>query len=125
MRHNVVLMVTSLLTILFMTIHGAQDIQAGIAPRGMVNMIGLMILVLWMYGTLMLAGRRSGYIIVLLGSLFSTVIPVLHMMGKGIGTNHDVFFIWILLALGVTAMFSVVVSALRLSLAHEVAARDS
>jgi hypothetical protein len=106
-----VLIVTSLLTILFMTIHGAQDIQAGIAPGGILNMIGVVMLVLWVYGTLMLAGRRSGYIIVLLGSLISSIIPVLPMMGKGIATSHDLFFIWTLLALGVTAILFDAVSA--------------
>jgi hypothetical protein len=106
-----VLIVTSLLTILFMTSHGAQDIQAGIAPGGILNMIGVVMLVLWVYGTLMLAGRRSGYIIVLLGSLISSIIPVLPMMGKGIATSHDLFFIWTLLALGVTAILFDAVSA--------------
>lgn len=111
MRHNIVLTITSLLTILFITIHGTQDIQNGVAPRGIENMIGVLILVVWMYGTLILAGRRSGFIIVFLGSLFSSVIPVIHLKGKGIATYHDAFFVWTLLMLGVTAIFSVVLAA--------------
>jgi len=111
MRHNIVLTIASLLTILFMTIHGTQDIQNGVAPRGIVNMIGVLILVVWLYGTLALAGRRSGYIIILLGNLFASVIPVIHFKGAGIAPYHDAFFVWTLLALGITAIFTVVLAA--------------
>jgi hypothetical protein len=74
--------------------------------------------VIWLYGTLVLAGRRSGYVIMLLASLFSLVIPVLHMMGKGVmhgsrvaNSSGAFFFIWTLIAVGVTALFSAVLSA--------------
>jgi len=63
-RHNVVLTITSLLSIILLTFHLTEDIQAGIAPGGILNMIGVLILVVWLYGTLELAGRRSGYIII-------------------------------------------------------------
>jgi hypothetical protein len=73
--------------------------------------------VIWLYGTLVLAGRRSGYVIMLLASLFSLVIPVLHMMGKGVmhgsrvaNSSGAFFFIWTLIAVGVTALFSVILS---------------
>ena len=65
----------------------------------------------------MLAERRSGYVIMLFASLLSLVIPVLHMMGKGVmhgsrvaNSSGAFFFIWTLLALGVTALFSVILS---------------
>ena len=64
----------------------------------------------------MLAGKRSGYVIILLGSLLELVVPVIHMKGAGVGgaiakSNGAFFFIWTLLALGVTALFSVMLSA--------------
>ncbi len=75
------------------------------------------ILVVWLYGTLVLAERRSGYIIILIGSLLGMVVPVVHMMGKGVGVGSRIanssgafFFVWTLLALGVTALFSVILS---------------
>jgi len=78
----------------------------------------VLILVVWLYGTLVLAERRSGYIIILLGSLLAAGIPVIHMMGKGVGVGGNIaksngafFFVWTLLALGVTAVFSVILSA--------------
>jgi len=75
------------------------------------------ILVVWLYGTLVLVERRSGYVIILLGSLLGLGIPVIHMMGKGVGVGSKIaqssgafFFIWTLIALGVTALFSVILS---------------
>ena len=66
----------------------------------------------------MAAERRAGYIIVLLGSLLGPVVPVVHMKGASgvvggeIGKSTQAFFfVWTLLALGVTAMMSVVLSA--------------
>ena len=65
----------------------------------------------------MLAERRSGYVIILLGSLLGSGVPVLHMRGAGLVGGHvadssGVFFwVWTLLALGVTAIFSVILSA--------------
>ena len=65
----------------------------------------------------MIAGRRWGYVIVLLFSTLGMGIPVIHMMGKGIGLGSRVakysghfFFVWTLIALGVTALFSVILS---------------
>ncbi len=69
----------------------------------------------WLCGTLVLAGRLSGYVVVLLGSLLGLVVPIIHMKGAGVGgaiakSRGGFFFIWTLLALGVTALFSVVLS---------------
>ncbi len=66
----------------------------------------------------MLAERRSGYIIMFLGSLFSLVVPVVHMKGKGVGVTSRIghssghfFFVWTLIAIGVIGLFSVILSA--------------
>ena len=82
-----------------------------------INLTAVPICVVWLYGTLVLAERRSGYVIMLLASLLSLVIPVLHMMGKGVmhgsrvaNSSGAFFFIWTLIAVGVTALFSAVLS---------------
>src|SRR5579863_6846772 len=116
MKQNVALTVASLLSILFMTLHLADDIVRGMEPGTLFDLIALPILVVQLYGTLVLAGKRSGYVIVLLGSLLELVVPVIHMKGAGVGgaiakSNGAFFFIWTLLALGVTALFSVILSA--------------
>ena len=65
----------------------------------------------------MLAERRSGYIIMLVGSLMALGMPVLHTMGsgsivgRGAASSSGAFlFVWTLHALGVTGMFSLILS---------------
>ena len=119
MKNNVMLTVASLLSILFFTLHLADDIVRGMEPGGLSNLIGgVLISVVWLYATLVLAGRRSGYVILLLGSLLGSLIPVIHMRGEGVGVASGIanssggfFFVWTLIALGVTALFSVILSA--------------
>ena len=105
----------SLLSILFGTFHLADDIDRGMSPGGLPNLFAVVIWVVWLYGTLVLAGRRSGYVIILVLSLLLIGVPVIHMRGVGVGfgttRSGGVFFIWTLLALGVTALFSVILSA--------------
>ena len=118
MKHNVMLTIASLLSILFGTFHLADDIARGMSPGGLPNLFAVVICVVWLYGTLVLAERRSGYVIILLGSLLGLVVPIIHMMGKGVGVGGNIakssgafFFVWTLIALGVTALFSVILSA--------------
>jgi len=116
MKHNVVLTIASLLSILLMTLHLTDDIVRGMEPGTLLDLIPVPILGVWLYGTLVLAGRRSGYAIILLGSLLGLVVPVVHMRGVGVGgaivkSSGAFFFIWTLLALGVTALFCVILSA--------------
>lgn len=112
------LTVASLLSILFFTFHLTDDIVRGFEKGGVSNLTAVPIFVVWLYGTLVLAGRRSGYIIILLGSLLGLGVPVLHMRGKGVGVASGIanssggfFFVWTLIALGVAALFCVILSA--------------
>jgi len=116
MKDKVMLIIASLLSILLMTFHLADDIVRGMEPGTLSDLIAVPILVLWLYGTLVLAERRSGYVILLLGSLLGLVVPVIHMKGAGVGgtianSSGAFFLIWTLIALGVTALFSVILSA--------------
>ena len=114
MKHNLILTISSLLSILFATFHLADDIDRGMSPGGLPNLLAVVICVVWLYGTLVLAGRRSGYVIILVASLLLMGVPVIHMRGVGVGfgttRSGGVFFIWTLLAMGVTALFSVILS---------------
>ena len=84
MNRSVLLTITSLLSILLMTFHLSDDIVRGFEPGGIRNVTGVLMLVVWLYGTTVLAGRRSGYIIILLGSILGSGVPVVHMIGKGL-----------------------------------------
>ena len=114
MKESVMLTIASLLSILFGTFHLADDITRGMSPGGLPNLVGVVICVIWLYGTLVLAEKRSGYIIILIASLLVMGIPVIHMRGVGVGfgttRSGGFFFIWTLLAMGVTTLFSVILS---------------
>ena len=115
MKHSVMLTIASLLSILFGTFHLADDIARGMSPGGLPNLVAVVICVVWLYGTLVLAERRSGYVIILVASLLLLGVPVIHMRGVGVGfgttRSGGFFFVWTLLAMGVTALFSVILSA--------------
>src|SRR5438445_13868136 len=82
MKHNILLVIASVLSILFMTFHLTDDIVRGMEAGTLFDLIAVPILVVWLYGTLVLAERRSGYVIILLGSLLGLVVPVIHMKGR-------------------------------------------
>jgi hypothetical protein len=48
----------------------------GFAPGGFKNISGVLTLAIWLYGTLVLAERQSGYVIMLLGSILGAVVPI-------------------------------------------------
>src|SRR5260370_15607053 len=86
MKSNLMLTIASLFSILFMTLHLTSDTvhaRVGTAEAGGSTLIAVPILVVWLYGTLVLAERRSGYIIMLVGSLPAPGIARIHRRGEG------------------------------------------
>ena len=120
MKHTRMLTIASLLSILFMTFHLTSDTlraRAGTSEAGGSTLVGVPVLALWLYGTLLLGERRSGYIIMLVGSLLGLGMPVIHVMAAaGIfrsqlaKSNGDFLFVWTLQMLGVISLFSLVLS---------------
>ena len=117
MKHKVTLTITSLLSILCFALHWADDIVRGMSPGGFSGLGGVLILVVWLCGTLALGERRSAYVIMLLGSIGGLGVLVIHMrgaglVGGGIANSSGVFFwVWTLIVLGVTSTFSIILSA--------------
>jgi len=115
MKHNVALAIASLLSVLLVSLHTADDIVRGMEPGTLSDLIVVPILVLWLWGTLVLPERRLGFVIVLLGSLLGLLVPVIHMKGAGVGgtiakSSGAFFFIWTLIALGISSLFSATLS---------------
>jgi hypothetical protein len=108
------LVAASLLSIFFLTLHITDDIVRGISEAESSN-TALLVLVLFLYGTLVLAGRRSGYVIMLLVGLFAAAMPVIHMRGAHypeIARSAGGFcFVWTLWALGGLGGLTFVLSA--------------
>lgn len=116
MRPPVTLTVASLLSILFFSLHWADEVARGLEPGTTAGVGGLAILAVWLCGTLVLPERRLGLVIILLGALLASGVPVLHMQGKGLvngryATNANLFFwVWTNIAMGASGMLSVVLA---------------
>jgi len=120
MTHKTMLTGTSLLLVLLLSFHLAQDAlhaKPGTQAAGAGNLVAILILFVLLSGPVLLAERRSGQIIMLLCALFSMGMPVLHFMGARDWSKHAaaLFFVWCLIALGVNGIFSLIlwVSELR------------
>jgi hypothetical protein len=112
------LIITSLLLILLFSLHWADEIARGIEP-GSINRTwgGLLILFIWLYGALAIPERRSGLVIILLGSLLASGVSVLHMQSRGlvggriaVGSSGAFFWVWTNIALGAIGTISFALS---------------
>jgi hypothetical protein len=110
------LTLASLLSIILLPFHIGGDIVLGF-DRGGSGLVFIVvpILLVMACGTLLLAERRSGYIIMLLGGLTALGMPIIH---RNNGFTEAVarspgglFFIWTLVALGVSGGLAVILSA--------------
>lgn len=117
MSHRRTLTVTSLLSIVLFSLHWADEVARGIEPGTVSAAGGLLILAVWLVATLVLAERRSGLVLLLLGSILASGVPILHMQGKGlvggrIAANSSGAFLWVwtLIALGATGLLSSVLT---------------
>ena len=113
MNQQRTLTITSLLSILLFSFHWADEIARGI-ELGTINASGgLVILFVWLYATLVIAERRLGLVILLLGSIVASGVPILHMTGHGLvggriqpNSPGALFWVWTNIALGVNGMVS-------------------
>ncbi len=117
MKQHATLITTSLLSILLLTLHITDDIVRGISKAESSN-TALAVLVVLLYGTLVLAERRAGHVIMLLVGLFAAGMPVIHMRGAHYPeiarSPGGFFFVWTLWALGGLGGLTFVLSALGL-----------
>jgi hypothetical protein len=114
MKQTAILTVTSLLSILLLTLHITDDIVRGISKAEPAN-IALVVLVVFLYGTLVLSEKRSGHVVMLLVGFFAAAMPVIHMRGAHYGeiarSAGGFFFVWTLWALGGLGGLTFVLSA--------------
>jgi len=120
MKTNHILVIASLFSILLITLHLTSDTvhaTAGTPEAGGSTLIGVPVLAVWLYGTLLLRERRSGLVIMLVGALLTLLMPVAHVMAPGgifhgaIARSSPAFlFVWTLHAMGVLGMFSFILA---------------
>ena len=112
MKPNAALAISSLLSVVLFTVHLAHDIIFGLDSMSRAGTFTfLLIMLVSLYGTVELAGRRSGYVVTLLLGILAAGLPVLHMAGGPRSAGRGFYFVWTLLALGATGVFSAALSA--------------
>lgn len=117
MNYKTALTVTSLLSIVLFLFHWSYEITNGLETGGRSGLGGIVILVVWICGVLLIGKGRAGYIITLVGGILGAGVLYLHMGGHGmtggrIANTPDIFFwVWTLIALGVSSSVSVILSA--------------
>jgi hypothetical protein len=113
-KDNVLLTIASLLSILLLTLHITDDIVRGISKAESSN-TALLVLAVFLYGSLVLAEQRSGHVIMLLVGLFAAGMPVIHMRGAHYPqiaqSAGGFFFVWTLWALGGLGGLTFILSA--------------
>ena len=118
MKRQLTLTITSLLSILLFSLHWADEVARGLEPGTVSGVGGLLILAVWLSATLVFPERRLGLVIILLGSILASGVPVLHSLGKGLvlgrygSTNSSSMFFWVWtnIALGASGMVSFVLA---------------
>jgi hypothetical protein len=114
MKNNDMLKFASLLSLLLLVAHLADDVIRGMFPTGILILYYAIFSGLLLYGILVLAERRSGVLIMLLVSLFAIAMPVLHTRGNGVATIAKslggFYFVFTIMVLGALGIFSFILS---------------
>jgi hypothetical protein len=75
MKHHVTLTISSLLSILLFSLHWADEVARGLTPGTVSASGGLLILAVWLCGTLVFADQRWGLVVILLGAILASGVP--------------------------------------------------
>jgi hypothetical protein len=105
-----------MLSVVLLPFHIGGDIVLGLDRGGPgVVFVAVPILLVLTCGTLLLAERSSGYVIMFLGGLVALGMPIIHrnngFTAAVASSSGGVFFIWTLMALGVTGGVAMILSA--------------
>ena len=126
MKQNAALTISSLIAIVLFPVHLTHDFIFGLDSMtrpGTFTFLAIMLV--FLYGTVELSGRRSGYVIMLLLGIAAMAMPVLHTVGGPRSASRGFFFVWTLLALGGTGVFSATLAARELWRSMRAPARTS
>lgn len=114
MNNRVLLIVTSLVTMLLFTLHWIQDVQWGLDQASPANFGLVLILLVWLCATLVWPHRRAGLIVLLILSLLSVGVTVLHIRSASYlrlaATEGGLPFVWTLIMVGAGGAFGSVLA---------------
>ncbi|MEE8232281.1 MAG: hypothetical protein V3R46_03070 [Thermoplasmata archaeon] len=110
---------SSLVAAFFVLLHLTDDFarDAFVGLSEVVATASLFAIVLWLFGIVLSARQsRVGYALLLIFSLFGTIIALLHTTGiqpsiADIAQTSGVFFAWVVLATGIVSIVALILSA--------------
>jgi hypothetical protein len=113
-KHNT-LTIASLLSIILLPFHIGGDVALGLDKGGPgIVFVVVPVLLLVACGALLFANRISGHVIMFFGGLAALGMPIIHRNNAFTATiakaPGGLFFIWTLLALGVTGGLAIILS---------------
>jgi hypothetical protein len=113
-RQRDLLSVTSVLSVVLLALHISQDIVFGFDRGGLNQLVGVASLLALLCGAVLLRGRRSGHVIMLLGGVIAAAMMPMHMR-NGLRTEFfersgALLFVWTLYVLGVIGLFSIILA---------------
>jgi hypothetical protein len=115
MRPNDRLALMSLISLVLLSVHVADDYVQGFDRHVADNPYGILVFVLWACGILLFRERLIGRVILLLGGLAAVAMPILHLNGRipaDFARADGAFrFVWTLYALGTTGALTVILAA--------------
>ena len=114
MKRNDVLALASLLSLVLLSMHFADDYVQGFDKHVADNPYGILVLVVPACGIFLLRERLIGRILLLLGGLAAILMPVIHLRGHfspDFARADGAFrFIWTLYALGTVGVLIVMLA---------------
>jgi hypothetical protein len=115
-KHDRLLTIACVASVVLMTVHVSDDVVRGFEPGGFKNLSGLAIFTAFLCAALIPEQRRWSLAVTFLGSALAAVMPAAHMLGRGLApvaaTPGGHYFVWTLFALGVSGGFGMVLSLL-------------
>jgi hypothetical protein len=115
MRKNDLLALMSLISLVLLSVHVADDYVQGFDRHVVDNPYGILVFVLWACGIFLLRERVIGQVILLLGGLFAVAMPIIHLNGRfpaDFARADGAFrFIWTLYAVGTIGALTVILAA--------------
>lgn len=115
MRKNDLLALMSLISLVLLSMHVADDYVQGFDKHPVDNPYGILFFVLVACGIFLFRERVIGRVILLLGGLFAAAMPITHLNGRlpaDFARADGAFrFVWTLYALGTTSALAVILAA--------------
>ena len=114
MNKTKLLTATALILMVLLTLHIVDDIVRGFDSAGMMNMIGIAVAAVLVYGSTVLRERLAGRLMMLFVGFAAAAMPVIHLRSPRINeiaqSDGGFFFIWTLWALGIIGLFGMILA---------------